>query len=44
MLDVENIEFTKEIIVDAHDWGVGKLKNENNFSAKALTNLEKILN
>lgn len=27
-----------------HDWGVAKLKNEGNFSQRALTNLEVILN
>jgi hypothetical protein len=27
-----------------HDWGVAKLKNEGNFSQRALTNLDVILN
>lgn len=35
----QNIDFTKETIQDVHDWGVSKLKNENNFSGRALTNL-----
>lgn len=30
--------------MDVHDWGVGKIKNEGNFSQRALTNLEEILN
>jgi len=27
-----------------HDWGVGKLINKENFSQRAITNLEVILN
>ncbi len=29
---------------DLHDWGVGKIKGEKNFSQSALTNLDHIMN
>lgn len=41
---LDNIAFTTETIKDVHDWGVGKLKNEGNFSQRALTDLKTILN
>ena len=35
---------TQETINDIHDWGVKKISNEIQFSEKAITNLEEILN
>lgn len=40
----ENIEITKTSVDDMHDWGVGKIKGEKNFSQSALTNLDHIMN
>jgi hypothetical protein len=40
----ENIEITKTSLDDLHDWGVGKIKGEKNFSQSALTNLDHIMN
>ena len=40
----ENIEITKSSMDDVHDWGVGKIKGEKNFSQSALTNLDHIMN
>ena len=40
----ENIEITKTSFDDLHDWGVGKIKGEKNFSQSALTNLDHIMN
>jgi hypothetical protein len=40
----ENIEITKTSVDDVHDWGVGKIKGEKNFSQSALTNLDHIMN
>lgn len=41
---LEQVLFTRETIQDLHDWGVDKLHNKGNFSQRALTNLEEILN
>jgi len=41
---LENIEFTSQTVNDLHDWGVEKIKNEKNFSQRAITNLDVILN
>lgn len=43
-LFVENIEITSQAVNDIHDWGVEKIKNEKNFSQRAITNLDVILN
>jgi len=40
----ETFQSTKVTINDVHDWGVAKIKNEGNFSQRALTNLDTILN
>lgn len=40
----ENVEITKASVEDLHDWGVGKIKGEKNFSQSALTNLDHIMN
>ena len=40
----ENVEITKTSVGDLHDWGVGKIKGERNFSQSALTNLDHIMN
>lgn len=41
---LENIDATKVVINDVHDWGVGKIKGDaGNFSQRALT-VENILN
>ena len=40
----ENIDITKTSLDDLHDWGVGKIKGEKNFSQSALTNLDHIMN
>ena len=44
MFYLETMESTKATISDVHDWGVEKIKNEGNFSQRALTNLDTILN
>lgn len=41
---LENIDFTSQTVNDLHDWGVEKIKNEKNFSQRAITNLDVILN
>lgn len=41
---IESIEATKSTARDIHDWGVLKIKNEKNFSQRAITNLDHILN
>lgn len=43
MNNAENLEATKTVINDVHDWGVGKIKGETNFSQRAIT-VENILN
>lgn len=35
---------TKSLVKDIHDWGVNKLNNTGNFSQRALSNLNHILN
>lgn len=40
LLKIEKIEFTTQTVNDIHDWGVQKIKNEKNFSQRAITNLE----
>lgn len=40
----ETFQSTKVTINDVHDWGVAKIMNEGNFSQRALTNLDTILN
>lgn len=44
VLMIEKIEFTSQTVTDIHDWGVEKIKNEKNFSQRAITNLDVILN